>query len=129
MHKNVNKAKLCGFSSVSRVSRVKLGLGFAFLRFFSHNRPWVATCYWRDQSVVRWSWSSWNVSHSGTNEWMDETSQMPAGHSSQQWYQDRSTCKDWFEGQDTQELIRRRDSERELFYETSSMYRPAPTPI
>ena len=33
-----------------------------------------------------------------TNEWKDETSQMPGGHSSQQWYEDRrSTCKDRFE--------------------------------
>jgi len=48
--------------------------------------------------VVRWSWSSWNVSHSGTNEWKDETSQMPGGHSSQQWYEDRrNTCKDRFQ--------------------------------
>jgi len=28
---------------------------------------------------------------------MDEISQMPGGHSSQQWYEDRSTCKDQFE--------------------------------
>jgi len=26
--------------------------------------------------VVRWSWSSWNVWHSRTNEWKDETSQI-----------------------------------------------------
>jgi len=45
-----------------------------------------------------WSWSSWNVWHSGTIEWKDETSQMPGEHSSQQWYEDRrSTCKDRFE--------------------------------
>jgi len=48
--------------------------------------------------VVRWSWSSWNVWHSGTNKWKDETSQMPGGHCSQHWYDDRrSTCKDRFE--------------------------------
>jgi len=48
--------------------------------------------------VVRWSWSSWNVSHSGTNEWKDETSQMLGGRSSQQWYENRrSTCKDQVE--------------------------------
>jgi len=34
---------------------------------------------------------------SGMNEWKDETSQMPGGHSSQQWYEDRSTCKDQFQ--------------------------------
>ena len=68
------------------------------LRFFGDSRPWVVTRYCRDRSVVRWSWSSWNVWHSGTNEWKDETSQMPAGHSSQQWYEDRrGTCKDRFE--------------------------------
>jgi len=58
------------------------------LWFFSDSRPWVATRYCRDQSVVIWSSSSWNVSHSGTNEWKDETSQIPGGHSSQQWYED-----------------------------------------
>jgi len=26
---------------------------------------------------IGWSWSNWNVCHSGTNEWKDETSQMP----------------------------------------------------
>jgi len=32
------------------------------------------------------------------NEWKDETSQTPGGHSNQQWYEDgRSTCKDRFE--------------------------------
>ena len=68
------------------------------LLFFGDSRPWVASRYCRDRSVVRWSWSSWNVSHSGTNEWKDETSQMPGGHSSQQWYEDgRSTFKDRFE--------------------------------
>ena len=54
--------------------------------------------YCQGRSVVRWSWSSWNVWHSGTNEWKDKTSQMPGGHSSQQWYEDRrSTGKDRFE--------------------------------
>jgi len=39
-----------------------------------------------------------NVWHSGTNEWKDETSQIPGGHSSQQWYEDRrTTCKNRFE--------------------------------
>jgi len=68
------------------------------LWFFGDSRSWVATHYCRNWSVVKWSWSSWNVWHSGTNEWKDETSQMPGGHSNQQWYEDRrSTCKDWFE--------------------------------
>jgi len=68
------------------------------LWFFGDSRSWVATHYCRNWSVVRWSWSSWNVWHSGTNEWKDETSQMPAGHSNQQWYEDRrSSCKDGFE--------------------------------
>ena len=66
--------------------------------FFGDSRPWVATRYCQDQSVVTWSWSSWNVLHSRMNEWKDKTSQMPGGHSSQQWYEDRrSTCKDRFE--------------------------------
>ena len=68
------------------------------LRFFGESRPWVATRYCRDRSVVRWSWSSWNLWHSGTNEWKDETSQMPGGRSSQQLCEDRrSTCKDQYE--------------------------------
>jgi len=68
------------------------------LRFFGDSRPRVATRYCRDRSVVRWSWSSRNIWHSGTNEWKDETSLMPGGHSSQQWYEDRrSTCKDQFQ--------------------------------
>jgi len=64
------------------------------LRFFCDS----ATRYYWDRSVVKWSWSSWNVWHSRTNEWKDETSQMPGGHSNQQWYEDRrSTCKDRFQ--------------------------------
>jgi len=71
---------------------------FFVFQFFGDSRPWVATRYCRDRSVVRWSWSIWNVWRSGTDEWKDETSQMPGGHSSQQWYKDRSsTCKDRFE--------------------------------
>jgi len=66
--------------------------------FITDSHPWVATRYCRDRSVIRWSWSRWNVSHRGMHEWKDETSQMPEGHSSQQWYEDRrSTCKDRFE--------------------------------
>ena len=67
------------------------------LRFFGESRPWVATRYCRYRSVVRWSWSSWNVWHSRTNEWKDETSLMPGGRSNQQLCEDRkSTCKDQY---------------------------------
>jgi len=37
------------------------------LLLFGESRQWVTTHYCRDRSVVRWSWSSWNVWHSGTN--------------------------------------------------------------
>ena len=41
--------------------------------------------------------NSVNISHSRKNEWKDENSEMPGGHSSQQWYEDRrSTYKDQF---------------------------------
>jgi len=66
------------------------------LRFFGDSWPWVATRYCQDWSVVRWSWSSWNVWHSGTNEWKDETSQMPGELSNQQLCEDRSTCKNQY---------------------------------
>jgi len=82
----INLFSVNGFTELFFDSSVKAG------------RPWVATRYCRHRSVVRWSWSSWNIWHSGTNEWKDETSQMWGGHSDQQWYKDRrSTCKDRFE--------------------------------
>ena len=40
----------------------------------------------------------WNVWHSRTNEWKDETSQMPGGRTNQQLCENRrSTCKDQYE--------------------------------
>ena len=90
-----------GDNRIRRVSNINGSITvfmYSYLRFFSDSRPWVATRYCRDRSVVRWRWSSWKVSHSGMNKWKDETSQMLGGHSSQQWYEDRmSTCKDQFE--------------------------------
>ena len=88
----------CSNQPYTNLRRVLPCRGLVILRFFGDSRPWVATRCCRDRSVVRWSWSSWNVCHRGTNEWKDETSQMPGGHSNQQWYDyTRSTCKDRFD--------------------------------
>jgi len=46
--------------------------------------------------VVRWSWSSWNVLHSGMNEWKDEASLMP-GIPVNNGTRIGVTCKDGFE--------------------------------
>ena len=45
-------------------------------------------------TMVRWSWSSWNVWHSGTNEWKDETSRCREGIPVNKTTLQKRTCKD-----------------------------------
>jgi len=88
---------------------MKHGLLFQKLRKlrFADRLPWVANFAMPAVTAGIGVWlhgvgqTGMYDTYSGTNEWKDETSQMPGGHFSQQSYEDRSTLKIGSRGQNT----------------------------